>query len=100
MSGLRRLSLTFPPPHPAHMTTAPQYPRLTPSLQQVIPKGSELGLTNDTGVRAIGREGLALGAAWEDLEELQLEGLSLQGVSQLCSDDAHLASGLDYRQSP
>jgi hypothetical protein len=55
-------------------------------LQQLGPKGSENGYpTEDLGVRAIGREGLALGPAWEDLEELHIEGLSSQGVSRRSS---------------
>lgn len=83
LKGLRGLSLTFPPLHPAHVTaTPPLHPRLTPALQQVVPRGYENGMPNsDIGVRAIGHEGLALGGAWENLETLKLEGLSLQGVS-------------------
>ncbi|BEI94514.1 uncharacterized protein CcaverHIS019_0700860 [Cutaneotrichosporon cavernicola] len=100
LKHLRRLHLTYPPPHPANATPS-QYPRLTPVLQQVGPRGGENGFpVENLEARAIGREGLALGTAWEDLEELRLEGLSMQGAWTIASHLELLAELHDSHQPP
>jgi len=52
--------------------------------QVAIPPGFDLHPVDEEDTqrpRAIGLGGQALGIAWEDLEELRLEGLSGAGVS-------------------
>lgn len=84
LKHLRRLKIVTPQPHPACVTALPVYPRITPALQQSAPPGFELAYTPEPGegrARATGMKGLALGVAWEDLDELFLDNLSAQGVS-------------------
>lgn len=84
LQHLRRLKIIAPQPHPACITAPPVYPRITPALQQSAPPGFESMSTPEPGdgrARATGMKGMALGVAWEDLEELSLDNLSAQGVS-------------------
>lgn len=87
LHNLRRLYIHTPEDHPSHTTEAPTYPRLTPDLQQAAPPGiafPQIGDAPETTklrAKAIGFNGLALGIGWENLEVLQVEGLSSQGVS-------------------
>ncbi|GMK57160.1 hypothetical protein CspeluHIS016_0310000 [Cutaneotrichosporon spelunceum] len=100
LKHLRRLHLTYPPSHPANVTPAP-YPRLTPVLQQLGLKNGEVWIPEKNfGARAIGREGLALGTAWEDLEELRIEGLSMHGAWTLASHLELLTELHDSLQPP
>lgn len=81
---LRRLKIIAPQLHPACVTAPPVYPRITPALQQSAPPGFETTIAmepREGRARATGMKGMALGVAWEDLEELSLDNLSAQGVS-------------------
>ncbi|KAL1408027.1 hypothetical protein Q8F55_004824 [Vanrija albida] len=95
---LRRLYLQAPGDHPSHTVDAPTYPRLTPDLQQAAPPGIAFPELGDTGepskprAKAVGFNGLALGIGWENLEALQLEGLSSQGARTIASHLQILAS--------
>ncbi|WOO78085.1 uncharacterized protein LOC62_01G001638 [Vanrija pseudolonga] len=91
LHSLRRLYIHTPEDHPSHTTEAPTYPRLTPDLQQAAPPGiafPQIGDAPETTklrAKAIGFNGLALGVGWENLEVLQIEGLSSQGARTIAS---------------
>ncbi|KLT42684.1 hypothetical protein CC85DRAFT_76887 [Cutaneotrichosporon oleaginosum] len=100
LTSLQRLHLTYPQPHPA-IVINPLYPRLTPVLQQFGENCADnVFLAERPIVHAIGREGLALGVAWEGLEELSLEGLSVQGAWTIASHLELLAEQHDSHQPP
>ena len=98
---LQRLTLSHPSPHPAEDVNHPvSYPRITPGVQLLaLPGmdsaslGQEVKDAKDHATRlsaeirfrqapqAVGMGGSGLGLGWENLEELELNGLSLIGVS-------------------